>query len=127
MVVWTREVSLTQTDDDGSVVPEDEVELAADGEPAVLDETAADDEAAVLDEAAALGEAAALEEAAALDKRDETTELGILVETSPDNEAETEADDETAAEEEDGHGAQAVPVGSLGKPHSDNGASRNFP
>ncbi|GMF63644.1 unnamed protein product [[Candida] boidinii] len=89
-----REVSLTHTEDDGSETPDAEVEATAD------------------------------DEAAALDKRDEKTELGMLVDTAPDVVA--EADEETTPEE-DGHGAQAVPVGSLGKPHSDNGASKNCP
>ncbi|GME77409.1 unnamed protein product [[Candida] boidinii] len=91
------------------------LEATADDEAEALDETAADDEA---------DEATALDEAAALDRRDETTELGMSVETATDNEAET---DEETTLEEDGHGAQAVPVGSLGKPHSDNGASKNCP
>ena len=49
----------------------------------------------------------------------------MLVDTAPGVVA--EAEDEATSEEEDGHGAQAVPVGSLGKPHSDNGASKNCP
>ena len=40
---------------------------------------------------------------------------------------EAKADDETAADDVDGHGAHAVPVGSLGNEHSDNGASKNLP
>lgn len=49
---------------------------------------------------------------------DETTEDGTLVETAAEEEAKTT--DETP--ESDGHGAQAVPVGSVGNEHSDNGA-----
>ena len=65
------------------------------------------------------------DDSAADERSDEITELGILVETAPDVDA--EVDDETASEDVDGHGAHAVPVGSAGNEHSDNGASKNFP
>ena len=123
-------MSLTQTDDDGSAIAEADLEATADDEAAALDKRDDITELGMLvdkatdKEAEANDEPAALDEAAALDKRDETMELGILVETATDNEAET---DEETTLEEDGHGAQAVPVGSLGKPHSDNGASKNCP
>ncbi|GMF01264.1 unnamed protein product [[Candida] boidinii] len=108
------DVSLTQTEDDGSAVMEED-ETATD-EAALAEES---NEDIIEDGIIVLTPV----DKDAEDNRDEATELG----TSVDNATDDEADDETAADDEDGHGAQAVPVGSLGNEHSDNGASKKVP